>query len=196
MAHSSTKASALNKLVREKPDLNDLLILSAVRDTLDDRSIAILEGANVEYALEALVLEQMTDLSDTERNALFQSNGALATFSAKARVAHALGLIGPNTRREIDRIRSIRNAFAHARKPISFQTEAIRLTCAELTAPSRVERPDGKQYPPGKTWPPDEARWQYIQAALLVFTAIRIRLEIRAGCDSALFEEPVAVPLD
>jgi hypothetical protein len=47
-------------------------------------------------------------------------------------MAYALGLIGPNARRELHLIRKVRNEFGHEPKPISFDHPPIASRCREL----------------------------------------------------------------
>lgn len=73
-------------------------------------------------------------LSDAlvERDILLDNNGPLTTFSSRIELSYLLGLIGEQTRRDLNLIRKIRNEFAHTSNPISFETESIRNRCLEL----------------------------------------------------------------
>jgi hypothetical protein len=52
-------------------------------------------------------------------------------------MAFVLGLIGPETRKDLDYVREIRNAFAHAKNIISFDTPEVVTVCARLKFPTR-----------------------------------------------------------
>ena len=80
--------------------------------------------------LRITILARTIQLSDDEHDGLFAGNGPLATLSAKARVAYALGAFDRETRHDIDAIREIRNAFAHARMSLSFDTPEIAQMCS------------------------------------------------------------------
>jgi hypothetical protein len=57
-------------------------------------------------------------------------------LSDKIKLAYGLALIGEQTRRDLNRLRDIRNAFAHARQNITFDTKAIANICGALELPS------------------------------------------------------------
>ena len=72
---------------------------------------------------------------------LFKMAGPLGTFSNKVLVAYALGVFGVETKNNFDIIRTIRNTFAHCRKPISFKTEAVRELGLAITSPIALVGP-------------------------------------------------------
>src|SRR5262249_47141854 len=78
---------------------------------------------------------------------LFTGNGALASFSSRIQVASALGLLTREQRANLDYIREIRNAFAHATKPIRFATPEIKAVCALLVIHSPVAQQRGWKHP-------------------------------------------------
>lgn len=89
---------------------------SAMRKEFDhasDRAVAILGAAYVEDAvLDALLAEIGVENPKIIEELL--GNGApFSTFSNKVIMASALGLIGPRTRGDLDRIRRVRNECAH-----------------------------------------------------------------------------------
>jgi hypothetical protein len=47
----------------------------------------------------------------------------------EAKSAHAMGIIGNELKSQLDRFRSIRNAFAHAMLSVSFDDELIAAEC-------------------------------------------------------------------
>jgi hypothetical protein len=56
----------------------------------------------------------------------------LSSFSAKILIAYALGIIDNEYKSQLDRFRSIRNVFAHAVKPVDFETDIIAAECNKL----------------------------------------------------------------
>jgi hypothetical protein len=68
-----------------------------------------------------------------ERQRLFEQDGVFATFSRKIDAASILRITGPTTNRNLTIIRHIRNAFAHAKRPIDFDTKEVAVLCADLT---------------------------------------------------------------
>jgi len=49
----------------------------------------------------------------------------MGSFANKIIMGQAIGLYGQQTRRNLDIIRAIRNAFAHAKRPISFGDDEL-----------------------------------------------------------------------
>jgi hypothetical protein len=68
----------------------------------------------------------------------------LATFSAKIQFGYALSIYDAHFTGELDRIREIRNAFAHARKPLRFKRKAVSDVCKSLRLPVRYPPDNGK----------------------------------------------------
>lgn len=154
----------LRQLSRAVPNLAETLQLMDPHylTTLDDRALAIVDGANMERALERALIWKMRLLSKTERDSLFVGDNApLQSLSAKIKIGYAFELFGKRTLTELDLIRVIRNQFAHSAKPITFKTPSIKTACASLRAPSRVSRVHPSFYPAEAVWPPIDARMLY-----------------------------------
>jgi hypothetical protein len=129
---------SLKALIRQRPGPADSAAISQKMASYPDRAVSIIMGAGIEDDLEDLVLARMRiDLSKTDKALLLDGDGVISRFSAKITVAFALGLIGPETRRDLTRIKDIRNAFAHARSDIDFSTPEISKKCSELELPER-----------------------------------------------------------
>lgn len=92
-----------------------------------DRGAVILAATSIEDVLEWAILARLPNLLlDAEsRDSVFGHNGSLGTFSSKITMAYAMGVIDKAGRREIDLIREMRNACAHARMPISFEMDVL-----------------------------------------------------------------------
>jgi hypothetical protein len=113
----------------------------------NDRGACLLFSANLENALDA-VLTSWCSISESEVGNFFQSDGIFGTFSRKIASARALRIIGPITNANLTIIRHVRNAFAHAKIPIDFQTSQIAVICEDLIRinpmpPHRVLDKDG-----------------------------------------------------
>jgi hypothetical protein len=104
----------------------------ALMNNGNDRAVAITLAALLEGALESALSYRLGRLSIEDAKDLFGGNGPLGSFSAKNRIGAAIKILGPNTRKEINCIRDIRNAFAHATKDISFATKEIGIVCERL----------------------------------------------------------------
>jgi DNA-binding MltR family transcriptional regulator len=167
MARVPRSITSLSRLIREHPTLTEIFAMSdpSALDALDDRSLAILQAADLEYALERAIRCRMIDLTDTEAKEIFVGDSApLATFSAKIKIGYALGIYGANTKSELDRMKAIRNVFAHARKPFKFSTPEIKMVCSKLTSAELPARPT-EFYEKSKPWPPIDPRDRYIATA-------------------------------
>jgi DNA-binding MltR family transcriptional regulator len=115
----------LRRITREKPDQieHSKVFREIVKGT--DRSAAILCCVQLEDAVVTLILTQLKNKNERTLERLYERGGPLGSFSAQINLAFALGLFDEKTRIQLDTIRFIRNAFAHARKSISFRTPEI-----------------------------------------------------------------------
>jgi len=131
----------LNDLTAGVPTLTDLsAIQERARAENNDRGAAIVIATNLEKALE-YAIERKLQLSEEQRDELFRMIEAPArSFHRKTILASAIRIIGPETRRNLDIVRRIRNAFAHARRPITFQTPAITAACYAIVMPSLFQQ--------------------------------------------------------
>jgi hypothetical protein len=107
------------------------------------RGAAILRATDVENALRKSI-RRWLNLGPKMRDELFGSNGPGGTFTNKIIIAHALGIFGDKTRQNLDIIRTIRNAFAHAAHPIRFDDPDIATLCEYLEVPDPIRFGDVK----------------------------------------------------
>ncbi|HAR53355.1 MAG TPA: hypothetical protein DCS45_15985 [Roseovarius nubinhibens] len=113
----------------ENGDYEDFSELIEEIQRESDRGAAIVSAAVLEGVLEDL-LKSSFQRNTHERNS-FSSSGPISTFSAKISLSHSLGLISDPEYRDLEKIRRIRNDFAHVRK-VSFETERIADRCRSL----------------------------------------------------------------
>jgi hypothetical protein len=92
----------------------------------NDRGAAILMGTNVDLALTSAIFH-LLDTKDRDR--LESDAGPL---SRRILLGRALRIYGPVTQRNLDLIRHIRNAFAHAHVPITFDTKEVKAAVSLL----------------------------------------------------------------
>lgn len=105
---------------------------------MDDRAIALICATVLEQSIERAMLHKLVPLSGAEERRIFSDDGApLASFDAKIRIAFALGVIGPLARTDLGTIRSIRNAFAHSRLRINFDTPEVKAAVDQLSLEKR-----------------------------------------------------------
>jgi hypothetical protein len=85
-----------------------------------------------ENALEAIIRTRLHHLNKEQLEDLFGYEGLLGAFSAKIKIAYAFGFIDQILRRDFDRIREIRNVFAHSKTVVTFKTKAVAQACSGL----------------------------------------------------------------
>ena len=88
-----------------------------------ERSSVVLGAERINVALEALIKSSLQP-SLNKTDALFTSDGALASFSRKIEMACRLGLIDLPFKQALDLVRKLRNDFAHAIKVESLQQDS------------------------------------------------------------------------
>ena len=153
--HKSRKAGstrsaieALNRLTDEQPTYDHFSeFIAETNAEKNDRGAAILLATNVENALQIALLRMFKTRKDQARG-LFGSNSPLGTFANKIQMAYALDIFGDETKANLDIIRTVRNAFAHAKIPIKFETPQVKNACAHLHIPTLL--------PPHTVRPPQE----------------------------------------
>jgi hypothetical protein len=124
---------SLHTLSREELSPEDMNAFTTEMLGGSDRACALLCGSLLDSILAKVLTIKMIDLSVTENNEVFiDRNSVLGTFSNKIVMAYAIGLITKDQRLVLDRIRSIRNVFAHAMKPITFVESLVSLECKKL----------------------------------------------------------------
>jgi hypothetical protein len=137
MARGSKYVKDLKALIESDPEAADIPDLEReLFASGSDRALAVLYSSLVEVLIKRLLNAKMrSELNSDDRDRLFGPQGPVGTFSSRIIVAYAFGLIGPDTRFNLDLIREIRNVFAHSRKPLSFDTKQVREACAHLKIP-------------------------------------------------------------
>lgn len=105
-----------------------------IRNIANPRGAALLLGVHLEQALE-VAIERRLRIVKSDRTSMFGFDAPMGTFDRKIRVAHAVHLLTDTTRGNLDVIRRIRNAFAHAIRPLSFETKEIADACNLLQIP-------------------------------------------------------------
>lgn len=146
--------------------------------TYEHRSLAITQVALLEGDIEALVLQSLPNKDESTVKALLSDNGVLGSFANAITLAHALKLITVETRDELTRLRHIRNTFAHARSPVTFETKEIAHACSQLQ-PDIHRRPSAGDIP----LPPGNAALQrFVETCanlkmVLAWKALKLTLE-------------------
>jgi DNA-binding MltR family transcriptional regulator len=158
---------ALSKGVRS-PDEFHALFGSLNHQT--DNAVALICSALLEEATEQLLLNHMVKMNSDTRSELFRGTGPLATLSARTKLAFALVIIGPVYKHNLELLREVRNAIAHARKPISFQTPEVTAVCKRLKVHQMIQHHN-------PLFPDNPALWanprdRYITASLMLWASL------------------------
>lgn len=111
--------------------------------TYEDRAFAIVGGTLLERGLEAAVLRKFVDLKKSDYRALFEGTAPLSSFSAKIKIAHALGVLNDGCKKDLEVIKDIRNAFAHSIAEIDFATPDIAKFCKRIRFPKQLQSIEG-----------------------------------------------------
>lgn len=106
-----------------------------------DRGSIILLGSLVEDALLEQLEKKMPSLNSDERERLFGPDKPLGSFSAKARVAHAVAIIDRDIFKLIDILREMRNICAHSQRDISFKVDELRDVLDAMLRPIADDMP-------------------------------------------------------
>lgn len=134
MADPVSKPKTLKDLQKEIPSRDELFSRIAAMQLVSDYQAAVLSAAILEYILQQTIITKFIALGNDQLDAVFSvnANSPLSTLSAKIKIAYALGIIGPETRSHIDRIRTIRNHFAHHKDISSFSDSVVAAECAKF----------------------------------------------------------------
>ena len=113
---------SLKKFVEEIPLPLELASTS-------DRACAIVAATMLDALLEKLLRKR---LAGDKHDILFSSYGPLSTFAAKIDIALAVGVISLTEYSDLQRVRKIRNEFAHSLELISFSESPIKEHVAQI----------------------------------------------------------------
>jgi hypothetical protein len=116
----------LNILTNKEADYRHFSIyIEQVSEEKNPRGAAILLATNVEVALDYA----LSKLLNHRHRLLAGAGKPLDSFRNKILLGYALNIYGDGTFLSLEAIRNIRNAFAHARIPIGFDTPEIANVC-------------------------------------------------------------------
>jgi DNA-binding MltR family transcriptional regulator len=102
--------------------------------------IVIAAAAILDNQLERALKRAMRPLSNNMYERLFDSSRPLNSFSSKIIMAHALGIISVDLYEELEKIRHIRNQFAHSSGFLHFGSPEIEPMFLTLKRPSTVSK--------------------------------------------------------
>lgn len=154
-------------------DLNPEAFIKGLEEE-SDRGVIVVATTLLEDALTAALKKALIQFDEKEFDDFVSFNGVAGTFSARIKLAFGLGLITKEIRISLDIAREMRNACAHARQAIGFDTSEIRNVLPRLF-------PHPGSQPP-QDWPPAKARSIFV--SMCVITAKVIDGTIQSNGDS------------
>lgn len=127
-----TKAEqALRKLTRQdSAPHHHLAFVEQLTPETNHRGACLMQTANVETALDTAI-QRFLQLDQDSR--LLEDENFFSSFSRKIELGHALSIYGPQTKANLNAMRHIRNAFAHAKIPVTFDTPEVAAVCFQFT---------------------------------------------------------------
>ncbi len=127
---------ALIELAKSSLTLDDLTEFHAeALAENNDRGAAIILAADVENALDSVLTSRLVR---KRTSLLFGPDKPFGSFRNKVVMAYAMNICGERAYRNLEIIRHIRNAFAHAKTPIRFTTKEVTDLCAVMEIPIPV----------------------------------------------------------
>lgn len=138
---------SLRKLTRRPPrsEADFEAMMAEMYAESNDRGTALVASAFLQHMLQSVIEVHFIKLSDMEFNGLFGRDGSLSSFSSQIRIGYALGVYDAAMRDSLDCIREIRNVFAHAMTPVSFETSAVTAATSRLAVhPMTDEEPKAR----------------------------------------------------
>lgn len=123
--------NALRKLTRldSTPEHYAAFVDQMAPET-NHRGACLMHAANVETALDSAI-QQLLQLAEDSR--LLDDENFFSSFHRKIELAYALGIYGSRTRANLNTLRHVRNAFAHAKRPLTFDTPEVARVCNQFT---------------------------------------------------------------
>ena len=130
---NNTAVKTLGDVSRELPEAHEIEGWFKKVAALGDRECTMAYGALLDSFLAACIRQNLRiEKADTLKELFQDHNAPLSSLSSKIIVAQTLGIIFPEMRRQIDVVRRIRNAFAHAVQHLDFENETISQEAQKL----------------------------------------------------------------
>lgn len=134
----SVQFEALREIAHTEADLRHFGSFNdQIRSEKNDRGVAILAATHVEIALRYALARRLA-VKKEQYKLRFGDRSPLSTFDQKVRKAFDLEIFGQQSKTNLDIVRRIRNAFAHAHIPITFETDQVRDVCRLLIIPELI----------------------------------------------------------
>jgi hypothetical protein len=149
----------------------------AIRREKNDRALILMCAGFVDTGLKVAIWMKLDNKDAAWK--LFEDHGPLHQLNAKIRMGEAMGLYGAETRRNLEIIQTVRNAFAHSLHAISFSTSEVSQACQALTLPNEPTRYSG--LPPRKSLPFNTPRERFVTVSIVTVEEITFGQAMKAG---------------
>jgi hypothetical protein len=140
----------------------------------NDRGYCLLVVSTLENNLDEVIDRHIVDFNKEDYDAFFDGNGAAGSLSRKIALLQAFKVIGPITRRNLNIVREIRNAFAHGKIPITFETPEVKALCEELRLINPLD--PAERNPDNQIGPASRDRFHDVVVTAMLLLAIHIGL--------------------
>ncbi|MGA3302097.1 MAG: MltR family transcriptional regulator [Methylovirgula sp.] len=177
MSDQHPKPKSLKQLQKETPSRDAVLGRVAQTQVEPDYEAALLSASLLEYMLMQAIRTKFISLGKDALESIFETEGGpISTFSAKIKIAYALGIMTAPTKSQIELIKSIRNHFAHHKDKCSFDEASIKSECAKLKQAKgldQIPEPFKSQRKAGLT-----PKLKYTQACLWICVQLSMYVHI------------------
>lgn len=129
--------SSLKRASDQLPDAFDRIDHANQWAMYDDRTVALVLASDIERALGLLIGAKLPGQSYEGGDEKQRSKLDKMDLSRRINYAAKIQGIGPDVRDDLDVIRWIRNAFAHSRRALTFDTLEVAASVELLTLPAR-----------------------------------------------------------
>ncbi len=102
-----------------------IALINAIQVEAHPITAAVLGAVMVEHELELLLRRRFFRKDDETWWSLVSENGPLSSFYGKILMGYAFGIYDEKIRDDLNVIRHVRNAFAHAKRLIDFDNELV-----------------------------------------------------------------------
>lgn len=128
---------SIRDLSRDPPALEDRAEILRLQREGPDMVVAITAAALIEYEMERLIIARLKRRDLETILKCTENNGPLSGLYSKAVLAYAMGVLDDVMLENVNIVRLIRNAFAHAKRPIKFDAPEIIAELRKVSLPAK-----------------------------------------------------------
>lgn len=136
-----------------------------------DRGAALVAAAFLDDSLAAMLRASFV-AEPTQVEKLLGPDRPISTFSARINLAYCMAKITKDVRDDLNKIREIRNTFAHHHQPLTFESQPIRDQCRDFRVVSTVLAGVQSKFTPEKEPAAVSPRNMFISGSLASFLVI------------------------